>query len=559
VPQHDLIVHGGSIITLDGSRRAHALGVRDGHIAAIGEAAAVLKDRGSSTTVVDVTGKTVIPGLFDAHPHMDRHGLKHRGGVPLDGASSISEILEIAKKAAERTPKGEWVVLMPMGTAPTSYVYRPEDLKEGRFPTRKDLDSVSTEHPIYIRACWGWWSHRPFPSVANTKALQIAGVTRDSIAPYNTQILKDERGEPTGVFLDRNYAPVLEYTLLSCVPRFTYEDRVAGVRLGSAAYTAVGTTAAYEGHGVTPPIIDAYKQVHAAGELTLRMQLPLSVPTAAFESRKVADILHHWARELRGRGSGDDILRTEGICFDVGDAETARVIAGGYPYEQWAGHFYQSLPHERFVELGVLAARLGLRMNCLVCYDLERVLRAYEAIDREISIRERRWVMIHVIEATPEQLERMKALGVVATVTPNFMYMANDRFNLHRLRDRGVPIRELLDAGIPVALSSDNVPHSMLFTLWQALYRWDNDSRSRLGPSRLSRNEGLRIATCTGYALMWEEGSRGPLKVGNAADFVVLGGDPLTCGEDEIKDLPVERTFVAGRQRDPSSARATPA
>jgi predicted amidohydrolase YtcJ len=545
--QHDLILHGGKIVTLDGSRIVEAIGVRDGRIAAAGAAAEVLKDRGSATTVVDVAGKTVTPGFFDAHPHMDRHGLKHRGGVPLDGCLSISQILNVLREATARTPKGEWVVAMPMGTPPTSYAYRPEDLKDGRFPTRKDLDSVSTEHPIYIRAPWGWWSHRPFPSVANSKALEMAGVTRDSVAPYNTEMLKDERGEPNGVFLDRNYAPVIEYTLLSCVPRFTYEDRVAGVRLGSAAYSAVGTTAAYEGHGVTPPIIDAYRQVHAAGELTLRMQVPLSVPTAAFDNRKVADILHHWADALRDRGSGDGMLRTEGICFDVGDAEVARIIGRGYPYEQWAGHFYQSLPHERFVELGVLAAKLGLRMNCLICYDLERVLRAYEAIDKQISIRDKRWVMIHVIEATPEQLKRMKALGIVATVTPNFMYMANDRFGLNKLRERGIPIRELLDAGIPMALSSDNVPHSMLFTMWQALSRWDNDSRSKLGPSNLTREEALRIATCTGHALMWEEGSRGPLKVGNAADFVVLGGDPLTCAEDAIRDLPVHATYVGGR------------
>jgi predicted amidohydrolase YtcJ len=128
------------------------------------------------------------------------------------------------------------------------------------------------------------------------------------------------------------------------------------------------------------------------------------------------------------------------------------------------------------------------------------------------------------------------------------MYMAADRFGLDKLRGRGVPIRELLDAGIPVALSSDNVPHSMLFTLWQALSRWDNDSRSKLGESRLGREEALRIATVTGHCLAWEEASRGPLVPGNAADFVVLAEDPLTCDEDRIKDIRVERTFVDGRQ-----------
>jgi predicted amidohydrolase YtcJ len=490
----------------------------------------------------------VTPGFFDAHPHMDRHGLKARGGIPLDGRSSIKEILEAVREAAARTPKGEWIVTMPMGTPPTDYVYRPEQLKEGRFPTRQDLDAAAPEHPVYIRACWGWWSHRPFPSVANSKALALAGVTAQSTAPYNTEILRDANGEPSGVFLDRNYAPLMEYTLFRCVPRFTYEDRVAGVRLGSAAYSAAGTTAAYEGHGVTPPLIEAYREVHAAGDLTVRMQIPLSLPTAAFDNRKIAELLYHWSNVLAGRGSGDGMLRLEGVCVDVGDAQTAQVIGQHYPYEQWAGHFYQSLPHERFVELGILAAELGLRLNCLVCYDLERVLRAYEAIAERAPIQERRWVIIHVIDATPEQLRRIKQLGLVATVTPNFMYMASDRFGLDRLRGRGVPIRELIDAGIPIALSSDNVPHSMLFTLWQALSRWDNDSKSKLGESRLGREEALRIATTSGHYLTWEEERRGPLAVGNAADFAVLNENPLTCEEDRIKDIRVERTFVEGRE-----------
>ena len=288
--------------------------------------------------------------------------------------------------------------------------------------------------------------------------------------------------------------------------------------------------------------------MHAAGDLTVRMQIPLSLPSAAFDNRKIADLLYHWSNVLAGRGSGDGMLRFEGVCVDVGDAQTAQVIGQHYPYEQWAGHFYQSLPHERFVEIGVLAAQLGLRLNCLVCYDLERVLRAYEAIAERAPIQERRWVIIHVIEATPDQLRRIKQLGLVATVTPNFMYMASDRFNLDRLRGRGVPIRELLDAGIPVALSSDNVPHSMLFTLWQALSRWDNDSKSKLGESRLGREEALRIATISGHTLTWDEDSRGPLAVGNAAGFVVLKENPLTCEEERIKDIAVERTFVGGRE-----------
>ncbi|MBV9066969.1 MAG: amidohydrolase family protein, partial [Methylobacteriaceae bacterium] len=341
----DLIIEHAKIITLDSSSRlGQAIGVRDGRIAAVGSPEQIRQLSGPMTRVIDGSGKTIMPGMFDAHPHMDRQGLKARGGIPLDGCNSIADVLDVIRAAVARTPEGEWIVLMPMGTPPTDYVYKPEQLTDGRFPNRHDLDKVSTKHPIYIRAPWGWWSHRPFPSVANSQAIRLAGVTKNTRPPYNTKVVLDENGEPSGVFLDRNYAPVIEYTLFRCVPRLTYEDRVAGVRIGSAAYSAVGTTSAYEGHGLTPAIIDGYKTVHSAGDLTVRMQIPLSVPTAAFENRKVAEILYHWADTLRDRGAGDHILRFEGVCFDVGDAAVADIIGRDYPYEQWAGHFYQSLP-----------------------------------------------------------------------------------------------------------------------------------------------------------------------------------------------------------------------
>lgn len=544
----DLILHHGRVITLNRSSTiAEAVAVRAGRIATVGPSAALLGEVGPRTRRVDLAGRTVVPGFFDAHPHMDREGLKARGGIPIAGLRSVAEIVEVVREAARSARPGEWIVLMPMGQPPFDYVSRPEQLREGRFPTRYDLDAAAPDNPVYIRAVWGWWGRRPFPSVANSPALRLAGVTRDTPAPYNVEIVRDARGEPTGVFLERNYAQVLEYTLFKGLPRLTYQDRVEGVRLGAAAYSAVGTTSAYEGHGLTPAVIRAYREVHGRGQLTVRMHTALSVPTAAKDDRAIVDLLYHYAGVAGDRGLGDELFRVEGITLDSADPRVAELIATGYPYEQWAGHFYQALPHDRFVRIGVEAARLGLRVNCLVCYDLEHVLRAYEAIDREVSIRDRRWVAIHVVEATPEQIRRMKALGLIATVTPNFMYMASDRFGLDRLRDRGTPIRELLDAGVPVALSTDNVPYSMPWTMWEALARWDGDSGSGLGESRLGREEALRIATQNGHLLTWSEDRRGVLAPGYAADLVVLSDDPLTCPEDRIREIAVDLTVVGGR------------
>lgn len=438
---------------------------------------------------------------------------------------------------------------MPMGEPPHEYINRPEQLKEGRFPTRHDLDAAAPDHPVYIRAVWGWWSRRPFPSVANSLALKLAGITRRTAAPHNVEIVKDDEGEPTGVFLERNFVPVLEYTLFKVLPRFTYPERVDSVRRGTNAFAAAGTTSLYEGHGLTPTVIRAYRELAERGELPLRMHTPVSIPSTAFSDDRLVDLFYHYAGVVAGRGLGGDMFRVEGINLG-GHADTAvaEIIAKHYPYDQWAGHFYQAMARERFVKLGVEAARLGLRVNCVVSRNIEYGLGVYEEINNVIPIGDRRWVMVHVNQASDDQIRRMKDLGIIATVVPGFLWMAGDRYGLDKLGEDGIPIRRLLDGGVPVALSTDGVPYSMLWTAWQAVARWDEDGQQTLGDSRLTREEALRMATQTGHLLTWNEDRNGTLEVGRMADMIVLAEDPLTCDFDRMKDIPVERTFVGGKE-----------
>ena len=197
------------------------------------------------------------------------------------------------------------------------------------------------------------------------------------------------------------------------------ETVVDSVRLGAQAYVAAGTTSLYEGHGLTPTVIRAYRENAERDALPLRMHTPISMPSAAFDDKRLLDLFYHYAGVAGGRGRGDDILRVEGINLGGhADSTVADIIAAGYPYDQWAGHFYQAMTQERFVKLGIEAARLGLRVNCVVSRDLEYALSAYEAIDKEVPIRDRRWVVIHVNQASDAQIRRMKTLGVIATVVP---------------------------------------------------------------------------------------------------------------------------------------------
>jgi predicted amidohydrolase YtcJ len=142
----------------------------------------------------------------------------------------------------------------------------------------------------------------------------------------------------------------------------------------------------------------------------------------------------------------------------------------------------------------------------------------------------------------------MQALGVIATVVPGFLWMASDRYGLDQLGSEAIPIRRMLDGGVPVALSTDGVPYSMLWTAWEAIARWDDGGQRQLGDSQLTREEALRMAAQSGHRLTWNEDRYGSLEVGKVADMVVLAEDPLSCDLHRLKEIRVDRTFLGGRQ-----------
>jgi predicted amidohydrolase YtcJ len=150
---------------------------------------------------------------------------------------------------------------------------------------------------------------------------------------------------------------------------------------------------------------------------------------------------------------------------------------------------------------------------------------------------------------TDDQLRRFRDLGLAATVTPSLLHNHAKAFSLEGRSDDAMPIRRMLDLGIPVALSTDNVPPSMLFAAWNALSRWDAVNQCAIGQSYLSREEALRLCTQTGHYLNWDEGHRGAIAEGYAADIVVLDGDPLTCPLEMLPHLPIDLTVVDGEIR----------
>lgn len=547
------VLHNGKVITLnERSEIASALLVVNESIVAVGDNKDVMAAAPPHAKHIDLAGRSVVPGFFDGHAHMDREGLKDCGGLSLAGLRSVSEVVAAVADAARQAAPGEWIVCMPLGDPPYGYFNDPHQLAESRFPTRHDLDAVAPDNPVYIRGVWGWWGTPPFPSIANSAALRMAGVTRDTPEPYNVTIEKDAHGEPTGVFLERNRAPILEYTLFSGLPRFTFADRLKAVSAGAAAYSALGTTSCYEGHGLTPMLQRAYNRAAREGALPVRVNAPLSIPSSAKPLAEIKHLLFHYAGLASGQGASAGHLTVDGITLDLGDPRVASVMAAQYPYEQWAGFFYGGLSDAEFVEIGTCAVELGMRLNVFLCdappiYSMERALSLIEEVDRRTPIAGLRCVGMHLGNATDSQLDRIKKLGLCVTMTIPFLHHHSAAFCLNGRGDEAMPVRRVLDAGIPVAFATDNVPPSMLFTLWESLARWDSTAGRTEGRSHLSREEALRIACQSGHYLTWSEKHRGVLAPGYQADIVVLGDDVLECELDRIPALDVVMTMTGGQ------------
>ena len=546
---NNLILNGGKVVTLDPqSTVAEAIAVSGDRILAIGDTGSVSAAAGPDATVIDLAGRTAIPGLIDGHAHMDREGLKLQ--LPsLEGATSIDDVLERIAALARDAAPGEWIVTMPIGDPPY-YSGVPGNLREGRVPTRGELDKVAPDNPVYIRAIWGHWRNTlPLVSIANSSALRLAGITRDTIPPAATiQIDKDHAtGEPTGVLHEFNYKPLVEHTLMSVIPRFTLEDRIAGLRKSMRLYNAVGTTSVFEGHGIAAEVLAAYQALRDEGPTSVRAHLMFSPSWPAPDSDVVGGLLDSWGTWLSGRGLGDAYLRVGGLYTESDYSEENLLRASTSPYSGWAGFNYDAcLPEDVMVEMMIDAARHDIRIGSFT----PNILDLYEKVDRAVPIGDKRWIIEHIGVLSPEEIARIRDLGLVLTVyTGRYVYQDGARLARQLGADAGhiAPLRSLLDAGVHVSLATDNVPPSMFHPVWHAVTRIAEETGAPIAPEQcLSREEALACASREGAYLTFEEDLKGTLEPGKFADIAVLSDDPLTVDEDRIADITAEMVLTGG-------------
>src|SRR6266850_157291 len=482
-----LVLRHGKIVTVDRHGTiAEAVAIDGNTILHVGSSAEMQPFIGPETRVMELRGACVIPGLIDAHAHMDREGL--RDLFPsLAGAQSVREVVDLIAREVAAKPPGQWLVTAPLGTPPYHFDVA-EMLVENRVPTRWDLDAVSAPNPVYIQAIWGYWGWPPLVSVLNSRALEVCGISRQTQPPWEVvEIRQDGHGEPTGIILEHNFVPTVEFTLLEQTPRFTIAQPIEGLWLSMQRFNAAGTTSIYEGHGIDPDLMLAYKRLWSIGAMTVRSHLLFTPPSKS--ANEFREQLEDWARVASGGGIGDDWLRVGGMCFQLsGDRTVAELRRQAKPYTSWAGHYHDPVTPAELRELAVIAAQNDLRVCVLAdqILNVDAVLTAYEEADRCVGIRDKRYVIQHLQFATPRQLERMKALGLVIGVHPNNHIWKRGKRHLtpegRQQIDRVPPMRDLIDWDIPVTVETDGSPIELLHALWVLLARRERETGEVVAP-----------------------------------------------------------------------------
>ncbi len=547
----DVIVTGGKVVTLDPQDRiVEAVAIAEERLIAVGTNAEIAALAGPATRRIEAAGRTVVPGLIDGHAHMDREGLKER--LPtLAGCRSIDDILQRIEVLVAATPEGTWIVTMPIGEPPF-YEGVPANLRENRFPSRRDLDRVAPDHPVYIRAIWGHWRNTlPLVSIANSRALALAGIDRDTLPPApSIQIDRElETGEPSGILYEFTYKPLAEMTLLASIPRFTLEDRTVGLRRSMQVYASFGTTSVFEGHGIAAEVLAAYQAVRAEGPTPVRAALMFSPAWPGTAVEDVRELLLDWGRWLSGRGMGDAYLRMAGLYAESDTSQENRLRALQGPYTGWAGfNFDAALPKEVMVEMMVEAARNGIRVGS---FDSD-ILELYERVEARAGIGGQRWLIEHVGVFDADQIARIRDLGLVLQAYSNrWIWQDGEVFRADMgdaAGERVLPMRALLDAGIHVSLATDNVPPTLFPPIWHVVARRPRGSERPLGPGQaITRAEALAAASREGAWLSFEEDFKGTLEVGKAADVAILSADPLTVEEEALPEITADVTITGGR------------
>lgn len=530
----DIIVFNAKVHTVDAAiPYAEAFAIKGDRFVAIGRNDEIKAYANAATRQVDAGGATIVPGFIDAHIHAAGEPLLYDVlvGNPFEVEFvSIASIQAKLRERAEKTQPGYWV---------NGIFYDDTKVTDKRPLNRQDLDKVSTECPISVRHRGGhtaWY---------NSKAFELAGVTRDTPNPPGGEFFRDKNGDLTGRVAERAN---MAFAKVGKREEFSAAQAAERGRAGAAHFSKelvrYGVTSV-QTNTRTLPDLAALQEILANGDLRHRVTFEVS-----------GDLLDAMIANGIKSGFGNEWLKlgaTSEHTVDGSFSERTMAINAGYPGTN--PKYYGIITEEQDV-LNAWVERVhraGIRLNCHANGDkaIESTLTAYERALKLFPVRDSRPKITHCTMVNDDILRRIKALGVVPAPFTTYAYYNTDKFHFYGkdIMEKSMAFRSFIDAGITAAAGSDYGPgpFAPLMGLQGMVTRKGWNGEVWGASQRVTVQEALKISTLNGAYASHDDAIKGSISAGKLADFVVLSKDPYTVDPNEIMNIKIVRTVVGGK------------
>ncbi len=513
----DLILTNGKVVTVDSAFSIHdTVVVDEGKIVETGSAA--LLEKYQADSLVDLQGKTLMPGFVDSHTHIRGRANRY---IELSEVTSIGEMQELLRAKAAQLGEGEWI---------TGYGWSEDQLVDGRRPVREDLDAAAPNNPVTFTRAGG------HSAVVNTLALTLAEITFDTPDPEGGVIERDQEGQATGIIRER------QNIVDRLVPDDTYEELIASLEVNLQDLFRLGITSITDA-SKSPREYTMWEELYARPEARLPRA---TIQFQWFDPEAIA--------ELKARvGDGTDFLKIGPIKVFADGGFTGPAAYTREPYlNQGDYHGYLNMPQEELFTLLNEVHDAGWQMGIHAIGDaaIELVVDILAGALERNPREDHRHYLNHFTMRPPEAtMVKMAEHDIHITQQPNFTYTLEGRYvaNLDGWRlEHNNPLRSPMDHGITVAISSDILPIGPLVGIYAAVTRKGMSGRVFGADEAITIEEALRGYTLTGAYMNFDETKKGSLEPGKYADMIVLSEDILTVSPERIMDIDVEQTWLGG-------------
>ena len=530
----DLVIFNGKVVTVDkDGSEAEAVAVRGGKVIRVGKSSEILELAHSGTKKIDLGGKLLLPGFIDTHEHCIRRGLQ-LDWVDCAKMKSLDEVVKALKEKAATKPDGEWVI---------GSWFDESQWADKRFPNKHDLDKASTKHPIYLGRAGG---HN---SVANSYALKLAGINKDTPQPAGGNIEREENNEPSGRLDEIATMDMVRGLIPNPEPDEETEILAKNWPILEKMYLSWGLTSIHEAHIKSPQAL-AYQKLDREKRLKIRIGLMLDGMTP-YKGYATSDLSR---QGLRTPFKWSDRLRVVSVKVGTDGAMGSLTAA---LYEDYANDPGNKgiirCTREDLVDEVTRCHVAGLQV-CIHAIGDRAIDLSLDAIEEAIKAKpwpDHRHRIEHAGYVLPRQLDRMKKLGVNISASIGFCYPIGDSHIAALGQDRlcgYYPMKSFRDHGIVAAGNSDGFGTSYALTgIYGCVARKSRSGRYLCKDEAIPILDAIKAYTWNAAYLEGTEDTKGSIEVGKFADFVVLDKDIMTLPHEEILKTNVLMTIIDGK------------